>query len=74
MSNSSRLEELERALFQIGRSGRCSIDRWFSRLHDRLEASTVAKVTEAATEASAPPSKASRKASALAEWNRSLSL
>lgn len=74
MSNSSRLEELERALFQIGRSGRCSIDRWFSRLHERLEASTVAKVTEAATEASAPPLKASRKASALAEWNRSLSL
>ncbi|VDK24138.1 unnamed protein product [Taenia asiatica] len=70
----SRLEELEQALFRIGRSGRCSIDRWFSRLHERLEASTVAKVTEATTEASEPPLKASRKASALAEWHRSLSL
>ncbi|VDM32874.1 unnamed protein product [Hydatigera taeniaeformis] len=57
----SRLEELEQALFRIGRNGRCSIDRWFSRMHERLEASTLAKATEAATEASLLPSKRSRK-------------
>ncbi|CUT99576.1 DNA replication complex GINS protein PSF3 [Echinococcus multilocularis] len=65
----SRLEELEQALFRIGRSGRCSIDRWFLRLHWRLEPSTVAKVAEASAEASAPPSKRSREASVLREWN-----
>lgn len=40
---SPRLEELERALFRIGRIGRSSIDQWFSRLHERLVASSIGK-------------------------------
>ncbi|VDD80580.1 unnamed protein product, partial [Mesocestoides corti] len=41
----SRLEELEMALFRIGQSERTSLDKWFSRLHERLEPSMVAKQT-----------------------------
>lgn len=34
---------MEQALFRIGRKGRNSIDQWFSRMHERLEASNVGK-------------------------------
>nr|CDS31546.2 DNA replication complex GINS protein PSF3 [Hymenolepis microstoma]CUU97462.1 DNA replication complex GINS protein PSF3 [Hymenolepis microstoma] len=43
LSLTARLEELEQALFRIGRNGRNSIDQWFSRMHERLEASNVVK-------------------------------
>ncbi|KAM7536319.1 hypothetical protein Aperf_G00000081096 [Anoplocephala perfoliata] len=43
LSLTSKLEELEQALFRIGRSGRSSIDQWFSRMHERLEASNFGK-------------------------------
>ncbi|KAM3177244.1 hypothetical protein ACTXT7_004951 [Hymenolepis weldensis] len=43
LSLTARLEELEQVLFRIGRNGRNSIDQWFSRMHERLEASNVGK-------------------------------
>ena len=48
-----RLEELEQALFRMGRRSRSRIDQWFSRHHERLEASRVAKATQIQAEVDA---------------------
>uniref|UniRef100_A0A0X3PDU6 DNA replication complex GINS protein PSF3 n=1 Tax=Schistocephalus solidus TaxID=70667 RepID=A0A0X3PDU6_SCHSO len=41
----TRLEDLELALFRIGQRDRLHLERWSSRHHERLEASSVAKET-----------------------------
>ncbi|KAL7057646.1 hypothetical protein AAHC03_016748 [Spirometra sp. Aus1] len=41
----TRLEDLELAIFRIGQRDRLLLERWSSRHHERLEASSVAKET-----------------------------
>ena len=54
----------------MGKHSRGRIDQWFSRLHERLEASRVAKTTQmqaelAATESMEPQSKRQRRGNIL---------